>query len=125
MWIYFALEDGGLRPEDASTSLRLIVSVTNHARRISREYDERLAFFDGILVSSLYLSVREAMERGGVPFSLRSALGYDKWLFKVDELPSGEPGISDGMYWAPAFREDCLFVISRNYLSRQVYGLRI
>lgn len=125
MWIYSALEDGGLWPEDASTSLQLILSVTNHARKISRKYDKRLAFFDRILVSSLHLSVREAIERGGVPFSLRSALGYDKWVFKVNELPFGELGISDGMYWAPASREDCLLVISQNYLSRQVYGLHI
>lgn len=123
MWIYSTLEDGGTPPEDEKTSSQLIVSVVHQARKISREHIGDLAYSGDILVGSLHLSVREAMKKGEVPFSMRSALGYDKWLFNVDELPIGEPRISDGMYWAPASRDDCLLAISRNDLPRQVYGL--
>ena len=120
MWIYSTLEDGGTRAEDEEVCSQLIVSVVNEARKVSREYDGELAYPNGILVGSLHLVVREAMKKGGAPFSMRSPIGYDKWLFNVDELPIGEPWIPDGMYWAPASREDCLLAISRNDLPRQV-----
>lgn len=125
MWIYSTLEDGDTRAEDEEVCARLIISVVNHARKLSSDYSERLVYPGGILVGTLHHLVREAMKKGGVPLSMRSPLGYDKWLFNVNELPIGEPRISDGMYWEPASRDDCLLAISRNDLPRQVYALSL
>lgn len=123
MWIYSTLEDGGMLPEEEKVSSQLIVLVTNEARNISRDHDGELAYPHGILIGSLHLSVREAMRRGDIPFSMRSPLGYDKWLFNVGELPCGKLKLFDGMHWSPASRDDCLMAISRNDLPRQVYLL--
>lgn len=123
MWIYSTLENGEIPPGEEKMSSLLIVSVANETRKICKAHDGELAYPGGILVGSLHLSVREAMTRGDIPFSMRSPLGYDKWLFNVGEIQSTELGLSDGMYWAPASRHDCFVAISRNDLPRQVYRL--
>lgn len=122
MWIYSTLEDGGLSLEGTETASRLVASVVNHARSIGREHSEKLAYPGGILLGSLHSSVKEVMEATGTSFSGRSELGYDKWIFKVDELPSVELSLPDGMHWSPATPEDCVMVTSRTDIPRDPYG---
>lgn len=122
MWIYSTLEDGGLSADDAETATRLVASVVNQAKIIGREYEGELAYPGGILLGTLHVSVRQAMDAAGIDFKLRSAYGYDKWLFRIEELPPGELGLPDGMDWSTATREDCEVAISRNDLPRQAYG---
>ena len=121
MWIYSTLEDGGLSLEGTETASRLVASVVNHSKSIGREHSEKLAYPGGILLGSLHSSVKEVMEATGISFSGRSKLGYDKWIFKVDELPSGELSLPDGMHWSPATREDCVMATSRTDIARDPY----
>lgn len=119
MWIYSTLEDGGLSRKDTETASQLVASVVSHSRDIGREYNGTLAYPSGILVGSLHSSVKEVMETAGISFGGRSDLGYDKWLFKSDDLPSANLTLPDGMYWSPATRQDCVLVTSRTNLPRQ------
>lgn len=121
MWMYSTLEDGGLSPQDIETASRLVESVASQSQGIGREYSGELAYPNGILIGSLHSSVKKAMEATGSSFGGRSEYGYDKWLFKVDELPPADLSLPDGMYWSPATREDCLLVTSRTHLPRQPY----
>ena len=121
MWIYSTLEDGGLSPEDAGTASQQVSHVVNHARNLGKEYKGELAFPGGILIGSIHSSVSEALENAGICFEWRSEFGYDKWLFRVEDLPPLPSNLPDGMHWSTATRDDCLLAISRNDLPRQVY----
>lgn len=121
VWVYSTLEDGELPPDGAEVAARLIASVVDRIRSIGREYDGDLAYPGGLLVGTLHASVQQAMDVAGIGFELRSRYGYDKWLFRADELPASQHDLPDGLYWSVATREDCEVVISRTDLPRQAY----
>lgn len=121
MWVYSTLEDDYVSLEGAEVAKGLVASVVNRARSIGRDYEGDLAYPGGLLVGTLHASVRQAMGEAAISFSLRSTYGYDKWLFRVDELPDGHFDLPEGMYWSTATRADCEVVISRNDLPRQAY----
>ena len=122
MWIYSTLEDGGLSPEDTETASQQVSHVVNHARKLGKGYKGELAFPGGILIGSIHSSVSKALKNAGISFEWRSEYGYDKWLFRVEDLPPLPSYLPDGMHWSTATRDDCLVAISRNDLPRQVYG---
>lgn len=128
MWLYSTYEDShGAQPcepplsdEDAAVCRRQILAVLHEARRIGRAYPEQpLPIPDHMLVGSLNDVVKDVAEANGVRFGPRQESGYEKFIFRLDELP--EPGeLPEGMVWGPGTWEDCEVAKSRTSIPRSV-----
>jgi len=120
MWMYSTLEDG--QADDATLLLceDQIVTLVAEVGRISSQFTEQRAYPNSVLIGTLNAVVRSAMEKRGICVRARSALGYEKWLVKVDDLPA-EDVLPDGMTWAAVTAADCVLVLSRTAIQRQVY----
>ena len=124
MWVYSTLEDGEVSDSDREVCAEQIVAVVEEARRIGNAYDGEMAYPGNLLVGTLHSAIQEVMKEKGIKFKSNSAdLGSNKWLFRMEDLPSGEVDLADGLHWSPATHEDCQIAISRTYLPRQMCGI--
>ncbi|KAK1977738.1 hypothetical protein LZ30DRAFT_730936 [Colletotrichum cereale] len=120
-------EDG----EGKETAELQIMAALEAARQVSREHpDDGRAFPGACLVGTLATATRAAMTRRGATVRPRAAYEYEKWLFRVDEVPDevgvvDEPGaaLPEGAAWGPATERDCEVVVSRTEIPRQVKTL--
>lgn len=123
LFLYSTLEDGGLDgdAEAREASEAQVDAALAAVARVSAEQPENRAYPGGCLVGTLATATRDAMVRRGARVEPRAVDQYEKWLFRVEELPDVDVVLPDGAAWAPATEADCEVVISRTYVPRQVY----
>ncbi|PKS06046.1 hypothetical protein jhhlp_007880 [Lomentospora prolificans] len=123
MWIYSTLEDSkDVTAEDWEICAEQIVAVAEEAKKLGRAFEGELAYPGAILIGTLHAAVVKALDTKGARIKSNSEnLGYHKWLFRAEELPTAELHLEDGMHWAPTTPEDCGIAISRTYLPRQLH----
>ncbi|KAK2017647.1 hypothetical protein LZ32DRAFT_600431 [Colletotrichum eremochloae] len=105
-----------------------IMAVLEAVRQVSREQPDGggggRAYPGACLVGTLATATRAAMVRRGATVRPRASYEYEKWLFRVEEVPD-EVGpdsaqLPEGATWGPATERDCEVVIARTDIPRQV-----
>ncbi|KAL0929242.1 acetyltransferase [Colletotrichum truncatum] len=130
MWLYSTFEDfhgadcniPPLSEEETTLCSRQIIAVLNEAKRQGRLYPHQpLANPKYILVASLHDAVKAAAARNGVQFESTQEPGYDKFIFKIDQLPEGEElELPQGLVWRKGTLGDCEIVKSKTNIPRSV-----
>lgn len=130
MWLYSTYEDShGAHPsapplsaEDTALCQRQIMAVLTEAKRQGRLYPHQpLPHPNCMLVGSMNNAVRYVAIENGVRFGPRQEFEYEKFIFRIDELPEPEePELPEGMVWGAGTWEDCEVVKSRTSIPRSV-----
>jgi len=120
MFMYSTLEDKPLAEHTAEDraeyeeQLRAVVDGLIHLRN---EFDPESKYPTTLLLGSLHADVRAILEKTGRVLP-RPTGAYDKWLFRVEDLPRAESPLPDGMHWDHASFSDCEIVVSRTDIPR-------
>ena len=130
MWLYSTYEDSQgdhpcappLSSDDDLLCRRQIIAVLTEAKRQGRVYPHQpLANPNYMLVGSLNNAVLKVAVENGLQFGPRQESGYEKFIFRIDELPKPkEPELPEGMVWGAGTWEDCEVVKSRTSIPRSV-----
>ncbi|KAF6805481.1 GNAT family protein [Colletotrichum sojae] len=129
LFMYSSLERLSSSPssssEDKTAAEDQIIAVIDAARKTSREQPENRGYPGAVLAGTIASVVREAMIARGVEVRQRQDYEYEKWLFRIDEIPDFEGGVvlPQGATWGRADERDCEVVISRTHIPRQVKTL--
>lgn len=119
-WVYSTYEHPELTTvEDTTIYEQQLDRIVQESIGIAKEYGEKLAYGDAVLVGTIHDSVRELLYKTG-RVEPRETGAYDKWLFKYEDLPKEEVELPKGMCWAKATEDDCRVVISRTDIPRTV-----
>ncbi|EMR61475.1 putative gnat family protein [Eutypa lata UCREL1] len=132
LWLYSSLErDHHALPDKTAAAAAaaesacgdLAVAALREVRRIRDRYpDEERRKLPTLLIGGLNNELRCAMANRGVVFPYVTP--WDKWMFRVDELPdidvSGVAGgaLPPGMRWDAVRREEIPLVLSRSNIER-------
>jgi hypothetical protein len=120
MWLYSTLEDHEQLTEDESSFYeKQLDSLIEETIQITQVYGRELVYPGGILLGSLNSSVRSLLEKTGRVHPRATGI-YDKWLFRVEDVPENGTQLPDGAYWDSANEDDCKLVISRTDIPRTV-----
>lgn len=135
LWLYSSLErDHHALPDKTAAAAvaaesacgDLAVAALREVRRIRDRYpDEERRKLPTLLIGGLNNELRCAMANRGVVFPYVTP--WDKWMFRVDELPdidvSGVAGgaLPPGMRWDAVRREEIPLVLSRSNIERTEY----
>lgn len=131
MWLHSTLEiaEPEREPGDDEAAygaqLDLVVSAI---ARLAKSYGRPLRFGDAVLVGSLPERIQALLEdvanrRGGAEgrmgLTYREKTLYERWLFRAEDLPSGdgEP-LEEGLVWDVARESDLEDIISKNPVHR-------
>ncbi|GKT52993.1 GNAT family acetyltransferase [Colletotrichum tofieldiae] len=121
LFMYSTLENGVAATEEERETAELqIMAALDAVRQVSREQPDNRAYPGGCLVGTLATVTRETMIKRGVTVRPRAVFEYEKWLFRVEEVPEFNVALPEGATWAPATERDCEVVISRTTVPRQV-----
>ncbi|OHW92182.1 GNAT family protein [Colletotrichum incanum] len=124
LFMYSTLENGTTTTEEERETAELqIMAALDAVRQVSREQPDNRAYPGGCLVGTLATVTRETMIKRGVIVKQRAVYEYEKWLFRVEEVPEFNVTLPEGATWAPATEQDCEVVISRTTVPRQVKTL--
>ncbi|KZL66325.1 GNAT family acetyltransferase [Colletotrichum tofieldiae] len=124
LFMYSTLENGVAATEEERETAELqIMAALDAVRQVSREQPDNRAYPGGCLVGTLATVTRETMIKRGVTVRPRAVFEYEKWLFRVEEVPEFNVALPEGATWAPATERDCEVVISRTTVPRQVKTL--
>ncbi|OLN83378.1 hypothetical protein CCHL11_03031 [Colletotrichum chlorophyti] len=124
LFIYSTLEDGNVSSdEEKETCELLIMAALDAVKKVGKEQPDGRADPGGCLVGTLATVTREVMIRRGAHVKPRATYEYEKWLFRVDEIPEVDVALPEGAVWSPANETDCEIVISRTYVPRAVKTL--
>ncbi|KAF4447142.1 gnat family [Fusarium austroafricanum] len=119
-WMYSTLEHPDQAEiKDSSVYEKQLGRIIEETVRIAKEYGNKLAYGDAILLGTLHDSVRELLYKTG-RVEPRETGAYDKWLFKYEDLPKDEVDLPEGMNWGTATEDDCRVVVSRTNIPRTV-----
>ncbi|KAK2058720.1 acetyltransferase [Colletotrichum caudatum] len=133
MFMYSTLEDEDEDEDERggreSAELQIMAAL-EAARQVGEEQSPdgagRAHHYPGAcLVGTLATATRAAMVRRGAAVRPRADYEYEKWLFRVEEVPDGVGGaaLPEGATWGPATERDCEVVIARTEIPRQVKTL--
>lgn len=130
MWIYSTLEDAlnestcSARPFHVTLAETQILSILHAVRRLLQEHDAQLAYPGGVLIGSINNHVRDLIRARAPGFSITNRGDYDKFLFRIDGLPSTDVVfLPQGMRYDRPTLDDCHLVKARTHIPRQVYVL--
>ncbi|KAK1990435.1 hypothetical protein LX36DRAFT_647853 [Colletotrichum falcatum] len=144
LFMYSTLEDEAATPggqgEDGQRTEAAelqIMAALEAVRQVGREQPDvggggnnsaGRAYPGACLVGTLATATRDAMARRGATVRPRASYEYEKWLFRVGEVPADgevEPAeaLPEGATWGPATERDCEVVIARTEIPRQVKTL--
>jgi hypothetical protein len=125
LWLYTSLE----HRQPTSTSTRTVdeeaacgdqaVLVMQEVKRVRDAYSEERKASPEILLGTLSEVTRQLLANRAVVFPYVSI--YDKWLFRLDELPTVQSPLAEGMRWSRVRREDIPLVLSRTDIPRKEY----
>ncbi|KAI0535759.1 hypothetical protein GGR58DRAFT_426292 [Xylaria digitata] len=137
LWIYSSMERGsrkgtGRGEEGSKDGEEEIACAVSLLREVKRQQDlyftpgsaqARTREFPTVLIGNLNEVLRERLAAPGVGMAIVSTGLYDKWIFKVAELPDvALPEIlGDGQRWAwrAVRQEDIPFMLSRGTIDRR------
>jgi hypothetical protein len=131
LWLYASVEHHFANATPTGTSEvaecgNLAARLLQEVKRIRDEYSEERRTLSTILIGTLSETLRQLLVQHNVVFPYVSV--YDKWLFRVDELPDVTSPLTKGMHWGSIRREDISLVLSRTDIPRKEYvgcsGLR-
>ncbi|TVY77902.1 hypothetical protein Focb16_v006353 [Fusarium oxysporum f. sp. cubense] len=130
MWLYSTFEDShgtmtaspALSPYDDALCKQQVMADLNEAGQQGRIYPIRpLAHPDHILIGSLNNAVRDVALFSGLRFGLAPKYEYDKFIFRIDELPlPRDPELPPDMVWGIDNARDCELVKSRTSMPRSL-----
>lgn len=125
LFMYSTLEDAPTRTftnEDKKVAESQIAAVLNAVTQVSKQQPDNRTLPGACLVGTLATPTRDAMLRAGVRVTPRQDYEYEKWLFRVENIPDLEDRVTlpEGATWSPATERDCEIVISRTEIPRQV-----
>ncbi|KAL0932118.1 GNAT family protein [Colletotrichum truncatum] len=124
LFMYSTLEDNpSAAADDRQTCEAQILAVIDAVKQISKEQPENRGYPGGCLVGTLATVVREVLFARGVRVKPRADYEYQKWLFRVEDIPDFDVVLPEGATWEPANEKDCEVVISRTHIPRQVKTL--
>ncbi|KAJ0160407.1 hypothetical protein CTA2_8011 [Colletotrichum tanaceti] len=131
LFIYSTLEDADgaavATDEEREAGERHIAAALDAVGRVSREQQpDNRAYPGACLVGTLATATRDVMIRRGARVRPRADYEYEKWLFRVEEIPDFHLDVvplPEGATWASATERDCEVVISRTTIPRQVKTL--
>ncbi|KAH7323027.1 hypothetical protein B0I35DRAFT_426951 [Stachybotrys elegans] len=117
MWLYSTLEDKPLQHAEKAHYTQQLEATIQALVAIYKDYGRETSYPGCVLLGTVHSEVRALLEPTGrvIP---RAVGGYDKWLFKTEDLPRTEVALPEGMYWDRASLEDCRVVASRTNLPR-------
>ena len=115
MWLYSSLE--GDSSYDAAVHERILVALVDALVRMRKQVDHPLRYGDSILLGTLHSETRKLLIKHG-RVEPRPSGDYDKWLFKVANLPPVSTDLPAGMHWSKATLDDCRLVASRTDIPR-------
>ncbi|KAK7418803.1 hypothetical protein QQZ08_011126 [Neonectria magnoliae] len=125
MWLYSTLEDEKQTDlEDDMFYEQQLKALVDEVIRIAKEYGRELVHSGAVLVGTLHTSVRNILERTGRVTGRATGL-YDKWLFRVEDIPENGSPLPDGLHWATATLADCKLAISRSDIPRTAEWLSL
>ncbi|KAH6880457.1 hypothetical protein B0T10DRAFT_412288 [Thelonectria olida] len=124
MWLYSTLEDHQeLTKDETSLYEEQLDCFIRENIQIAQDYGRELVYPGGILLGSLNSKLRSLLEKMGRVHRRPTGI-YDKWLFRVEDVPENETQLPEGAYWdSRASEDDCKIVISRTDIPRTVKGL--
>lgn len=124
MFMYSTLEDRsqGAVSDDRPEHEAQLDGVVEALVRLRTELDPESIRPSCLLLGSVHSDVRAILERSG-RVRPRPSGNYDKWLFRVEDLPRSEPPLPEGMHWDGATLSDCKLVVSRTDVPRTAYEL--
>ncbi|TID02839.1 hypothetical protein CH35J_004551 [Colletotrichum higginsianum] len=124
LFVYSTLEDGAVATdEEREAGERHIMAALDAVRQVSDEQPDNRAYPGACLVGTLATVTRDVMIRRGARVKPRADYEYEKWLFRVEEIPEFDAVLPEGATWASATERDCEVVISRTTVPRQVKTL--
>ncbi|POR36251.1 Uncharacterized protein TPAR_03544 [Tolypocladium paradoxum] len=125
MFMYSTLEDkslGDFTTDDQSEHEAQLDGVMEVLIRLRTDIDSESLYPTYLLLGSVHSDVRAILEKSG-RVRPRPSGNYDKWLFRVEDLPQSEPPLPEGMHWDGATLSDCKLVVSRTDIPRTAYEL--
>ncbi|TEA19006.1 hypothetical protein C8034_v009465 [Colletotrichum sidae] len=123
LFLFSTLETGSKTPEDKNVCEAQIVAIIDAVKQVNKEQTENRGYPGAVLVGTLATVVRGVLFDKGVKVQPRADYEYEKWLFKVDEVPAFDVTLPDGARWETANEHDCEVVVSRTHIPRQVKTL--
>ncbi|ROT35570.1 hypothetical protein SODALDRAFT_328936 [Sodiomyces alkalinus F11] len=130
MWIYSTLEDAlndsaspALPPDEVALAEAQILSVLHGVRRLVHEHDAPLAYPSAVLIGTINNHVRQIIRARAPGFSITERGDYDKFLFRVVELPSADVALPEGMRYGRPTLDNCHVVKARTHIPREVKTL--
>ncbi|KAF6812931.1 GNAT family protein [Colletotrichum plurivorum] len=120
-----AAEGDKAAAQDRTAAEDHIIAIIDAARLVSKEQPDGRGYPGAVLAGTVASVVREAMIARGVEVRQRQDYEYEKWLFRIDEVPDFAGGVvlPEGATWERADERDCEVVISRTHIPRQVKTL--
>lgn len=126
MWFYSTLENGPVTAEEEAHVLDLICALFRRVKHIAQDFTAGSSpdrpgkgfFWPGVMVGCLDEGTRQLLltQRG---FTTRYSNPHDKWLFRVENLPSGLPDpLSEGLRWDVVKRKDVPTIIARTGIPK-------
>ncbi|PNY29606.1 Uncharacterized protein TCAP_00476 [Tolypocladium capitatum] len=120
MFMYSTLEDksrGAISDDDRSEHEAQLDHVMEALIRLRTELDPESVYPSCLLLGSVHSDVRAIIEKSG-RVRPRPSGDYDKWLFRVEDLPQSESPLPEGMHWRGTTLADCELVVSRTDIPR-------
>lgn len=123
MWFYSSMEAAdyeNLSQSELHIHETHIMKCVYALVQIRKRFACDLAYGNSVLLGSLHSEVCKILIKNKRILPLPSGK-YDKWLFKVQDIPSWDMPLWEGMYWAEASLGDCQIAASRTDLPRPPY----
>ncbi|UNI18021.1 hypothetical protein JDV02_004321 [Purpureocillium takamizusanense] len=120
MFLYSTLEDKPpmtYTAEDRAVYEEQFLAIVDELIRLRNEFDPEGTCPTAMLLGSVHADVCSILEKTGRVFPRPTGL-YDKWLFRVEDLPRAESPLPQGMHWGHASYSDCEIVVSRTDIPR-------
>jgi hypothetical protein len=95
----------------------LAAEALRQVKRFRNAYSTERAAESTVLVGTLSEKLRLLLTKHNVVFPRISL--WDKWLFRVDELPEAQKTLEPGMRWDRVVKADIPLVLSRTAIKRK------
>ncbi|KAI9150227.1 hypothetical protein HJFPF1_09984 [Paramyrothecium foliicola] len=122
MHIYSTWEDDAAGDKDEAEYEQQLNDMTDAVVRLRSEFKGQLSYPGSVLLGTLHSGTRQLLEQSG-RVKPRATGVYDKWLFRLEDLPSHDQPLPEGMQWASATLQDCELAVARNNLPRPPHKL--
>ncbi|KFA53267.1 hypothetical protein S40293_04719 [Stachybotrys chartarum IBT 40293] len=122
MWLYSTMENGTAGGSVRTDSEEQLNAIVQEIVQLKIEFGRECVYPGHVLLGTLHSGVRAVLEKSGRIYP-RDTGDYDKWLFKIEELPTAETPLPEDMVWGVASLQDCEVVVSRTNLPRKPESL--